>query len=101
MRRTLRLLTVLSLLVSGSVTSLSAADFEHQLDVELQPGTGEIRIKDQLEVVGIEEFRFSLAAWLTHIIAARLSPLLIARRISSSSIFAAGCRRVMRRILAI
>ena len=67
MRRTLRLFAVLSLLVSGSVTSVSAADFEHQLDVELQPGSGEVRIKDQLQVVGIEAFRFSLAAWLTHI----------------------------------
>ena len=67
MRRTLRLFAVLSLLVSGSVTSVSAANFEHQLDVELQPGSGEVRIKDQLQVVGIEAFRFSLAAWLTHI----------------------------------
>ena len=67
MRRSLRLLAVLALLVPGSVTLVSAADFEHQLHVELQPGSGEIRIKDQLEVVGIEEFRFSLAAWLTHI----------------------------------
>jgi aminopeptidase N len=67
MRRTLRLFTVLSLLVSGSVTPVSAADFEHQLDVELQPASGEIRIKDHLEVTGIEEFRFRLAAWLTYI----------------------------------
>jgi hypothetical protein len=67
MRRTLRLFAVLSLLVSGSATPVSAADFEHQLDVELQPASGEIRIKDHLEVVGIEEFRFRLAAWLTHI----------------------------------
>lgn len=53
--------------VGGLLLPVFAADFEHRLEVELQPASGEIRIKDRLEVAGIEEFRFRLAGWLTQI----------------------------------
>ena len=63
----LRCFAGLLLPVVGLLMPVFAADFEHRLEVELQPASGEIRIKDHLEVTGIEAFRFSLADWLTHI----------------------------------
>jgi aminopeptidase N len=67
MQRILLGLAGLLLSVGGILLPVFGADFEHRLEVELQPTSGEIRIKDRLEVDGIEEFRFRLADWLTQI----------------------------------
>jgi hypothetical protein len=55
------------LLVASLLRPLNAASFEHQVEVELQPPSAEIRIQDRLKVQGITEFRFRLAAWLTRV----------------------------------
>jgi aminopeptidase N len=57
----------LSLLVVGLLNPVIAASFEHRVEIDLQPASGEIRIQDQLEVEGIKEFRFRLATWLARI----------------------------------
>jgi len=57
----------LSLLIAGLLNPVIAASFEHRVEVELQPVSGEIRIQDQLRVEGIRELRFRLAAWLAQV----------------------------------
>lgn len=55
----------LTLLGAGLLNPVIATDFEHRLEIDLEPASGEIRIQDQVQVEGIKEFRFSLAAWLS------------------------------------
>ena len=62
-----RLCCGLSLLVAGLLNPVIAGSFEHRVEVELQPVSGEIRIQDQLKVEGIREFRFRLATWLAQV----------------------------------
>ena len=57
----------MSLLGISLLSPVIAASFEHRVEIDLQPASGEIRIQDQLKVEGITEFRFRLAIWLAHI----------------------------------
>jgi hypothetical protein len=57
----------LTLLGAGLLNPVIATDFEHRLEIDLEPASGEIRIQDQVQVEGIKEFRFRLAAWLSRI----------------------------------
>ena len=55
----------MTLLGAGLLNPVIATDFEHRLEIDLEPASGEIRIQDQVQVEGIKEFRFRLAAWLS------------------------------------
>ena len=66
-RPALGLIFGLSLLVVELLNPVIAASFEHRVEIDWQPASGEIRIQDQLEVEGIREFRFRLATWLARI----------------------------------
>jgi len=57
----------LFLITAGFLKPVIAAGFEHRVEVDLHPTSGEIRIQDQVQVEGIREFRFRLAAWLARI----------------------------------
>ena len=62
-----RLLAGCGLLACGLFSSVLASSLEHRIQVDLQPQSGEIRVQDQLQVSGIGEYRFRLAAWLQKI----------------------------------
>ena len=57
----------MSLFGISLLSPVIAASFEHRVEIDLQPASGEIRIQDQLKVEGIKEFRFRLATWLARI----------------------------------
>jgi aminopeptidase N len=55
------------ILLGGLLSPAIAASFEHRIEIDLQPVSGEIHIRDQLKVEGTKGFRFRLAPWLTRI----------------------------------